>query len=536
MKSLQKFYHHSYVILLLLTILMAAGTVATVVTGDINMLTGWLATFVFIVFAALQIVCLALYQPAWSVYKVGFYALHVGLLILLAGLAAFSLVGESITVQVPINPDGRYFGYVQNEKGEEIDLGFAFKLDKFTLEKYKSGSDKYYKVDMTFADPTTLAAETDYLEVNRTVRKNGWKIYLMSYSDGISTLSSVKNGSNIYSMVHKTYSASGKEAGVNIINAVYEDIEGKWYDYYLYDEANSCFVPVSESKINAISGSLWACTFPEDDYVAIYLTQKDGSFAQKLSGTGSQLLAKIEEAYPNQTVSYYKYISDPYRSDYRSVKHLHTQNPIDGTEEETPSTAPAQTTEATTENPIAEITDSVHAYIRVEENGAVDVYITEEEITPAATHTSTEGGSSLLATLMETYGVAASQPTFQIYDTATGWYTTVVREEIIQQAGVLNAYAVNMGDSLVIFVHPLSTLLLLKRDPGEFATLIGMILVMVGGVMMCLFRKRKQIAEAPATEAISAPEAPQSVEEPPKAAPANSSKKKHKSTKGGKKR
>ena len=537
MKALQKFYHHSYVILLILTVLMAAGTVAAVVTGDINMLTGWLATFVFIVFAIVQLVCLALYQPAWSVYKVGFYAMHIGLLILLAGLAAFSLAGESITVQVPIDPDGRYFAYVQNEEGDDIDLGFAFKLDRFTLEKYESGNDKYYRTDLTFADPTTLAAETDYLEVNRTIRKNGWKIYLMSYSDGVSTLRSIRNGMNIYSMVHKTYSASGKEAGASIINAVYEDIQGKWYDYYLYTEEANGFLPVTESKINAISGSLWAYTFPEDDYVAVYLTQKDGSFTEKLSGTGSELIAKIEATYPEASVSYYKYINDPYRTDHRSVKHLYSQNPMGGTQEETPSAAPSatpSTSEATTENPVAEITESVYAYIRVEENGAVDVYITDEEITPSATYTSTEGGSTLLANLTEAYGEGASHPTFQIYDVATGWYTTVAREEILQQTGVLNAYAVNMGDSLVIFVHPLSNLLLLKRDPGEFATLIGMILVMVGGVMMCLFRKRKQPTEAPIIETASAPEPPRAVEAPAQAVPAP--KKKRKSAKGGRKR
>lgn len=517
MKSLQKFYHHSYVILLLLTLLMAAGTVAVVVTGDVTMLTGWLATLVFVLFAAVQIACLALYQPAWSVYKVGFYAMHVGLLILLAGLAAFSLAGESITVQVPIDPDGRYYAYVQNEEGEEIDLGFAFKLDKFTLEKYESGMDKYYRTDMTFSDPTTLAEDTDYLEVNRTVRKNGWKIYLMSYSDGVSTLSSVRNGSNIYSMVHSTYSAKGAQAGIDLINAVYEDIEGQWYDYYLYDETNETFVSVAESKISAISGSLWAYAFPEDGYVTVYLTQKDGAFAQKLSGTGTELLTAIKEAYPEATVSYYRYINDPYRTDYRSVSHLHTENP---------ASEPSTEEDSATENPVAEIATTMHAYIRVEENGAVKVYLMEEEITPKATYTSTEGGSSLLAQLSDAYGTAAAQPTFQIYNTATGWYSTVSRDEILQKTGELNAYAVNMGDSLVIFVHPLSTLLLLKRDPGEFATLVGMILVMVGGAMMCFFRRRKQPAEAaPAEPTAPAPFTPATPKNP-----------KRRSAKGGKKR
>ena len=487
MKALQKFHFCAYLILLVLTLLMAAGVCIAVISGDVGALTGGLAAFVFVAFAIVQIVCLALYQPALSVYKIGFYLMHVGLLILLAGLGAYALGGESITVQVPISETGNYYRYVQNENGEDIDLGFAFKLDKFTLEKYESGSDKYYRTDVTFADPTTLATENDYLEVNRTLKKNGWKIYLMSYSDGVSTLRSMPMG-DVYSMVHSTYSAEGDSSGTDILNAVYADIEGKWYDYYLYNEENECFESVSEEKINATTGDLWAYTFPQDNYVLVYLTQS--SFTETFSGTGNDILARVEESYPDAEISYYKFITDPYRTDYRSAKLLYTVDALETATEDAPVTAPA--TEDAESNPVAEYTDAVHAYVRTDGDGKVKVYIFEEKLTPDASYSTNEGGSSMLATVSNAYGAAAIAPTFQIYDAKSGGYVALAEEDLVETVGVLNAYAANMGDSPVIFVHPLSNLLLLKQDPGEYATLIGMILVMLGGVMMCLLHGRKK--------------------------------------------
>ncbi|MBQ8288328.1 MAG: cytochrome c biogenesis protein ResB [Clostridia bacterium] len=557
MKSLQKLHFYAYLILLVLTLLMATGTIIAVLTGDIGALSGGLAAFVFVVFAIVQVVCLAMYQPGLSVYKIGFYLMHVGLLVLLAGLAAYALVGESINVQVPISETGNYYRYVTNEKGENIDLGFAFKLDKFTLEKYESGSDKYYRTDMTFTDPTTLATEGDYLEVNRTLRKNGWKIYLMSYSDGVSTLRAMDDGrgNSIYNMVHTTYSAQGKTAGADIVDKVYADIKGKWYDYYLYNEDTNRLEPVSEEKISAIGGNLWAYTFRQDDYVLVYLTQS--ASAEKISGTGNDVLARVEEGYPDAEIRYYEFITDPYRTDYRSAKLLYTVDAPKVTTEDAPVTAPVTgETPATTpstgdaeSNPLAEITDQVHAYVCVDASGKVKVYILEEEITPDASYSTTEGGSAMLATLSEKYGKAASAPTFQIYDAKSGWYVTVAEEQVYAEEGVLNAYAVNMGDSLVIFVHPLSNLLLLKRDPGEYATVIGMVLVMLGGVMMCLIRGRKNkkvkddgdddqipASQVPVTQ-VPAEEIPASQSTGNQAPPSRPSQsKKRKKAKGGRKR
>ena len=103
--------------------------------------------------------------------------MHLGLLILLSGLAAFELAGSEQTVQVPVKENGSFYSSIRNESGEENDLGFSFRINSFRVDKYDSGNDKYYRADVEFLEPTTLRQTKDYLEVNRTLRQNGTKIY-----------------------------------------------------------------------------------------------------------------------------------------------------------------------------------------------------------------------------------------------------------------------------------------------------------------------------------------------------------------------
>lgn len=466
MKALLKFHYISYLILLALTLVMAIGALAAAASGNIDVLTGGLAVGVFVIFAILQIICLALYQPAWTVYKIGFYLLHVGLLILLAGLAAFTISGESITVQVPIDENGSYYSYVQNEEGEEIDLGFGFKLDDFAVEKYESGNDKYYKTNVSFADPTTLAVDKDYLEVNRTLRQNGWKIYLMSYSDGTTNMEA--NGLAQY--VYEIYNAEGETAGNSIVEQIYGDFAGKWYNYYLFDEINGRFSPLTAEEIGTVTGSLWAYVFETKTSVTVYLTRKDGAFAETFTATGSQVAEHMKQNYADSRINYYYYTIDMGRTTAIDEDYL-----------------------------IGQCTSPVFVGIRTGSAGSVNVYVMKEEMKPNGVLSSTEGGSKLLSDLSDRYGAAAETPQYRIYSPAISDYTAATEEEILAKTGVLKAYAVYMGDTPVVFVHPLSNILLLKRDPGEYATLAGMVLVMTGSVLMCLFRKRRKEETIPDT-------------------------------------
>lgn len=119
--------------------------------------------------------------------RIGFYLTHAGIVLLLAGFALFELIGDSVTAAVPVGGEA-YYSNIQRENGEVCDLGFNFRVDSFAVESYEDGSDKQYSAGLSFADAVTLKIESRELSVNHTVRKNGWKIYLMNYgyaADGI---------------------------------------------------------------------------------------------------------------------------------------------------------------------------------------------------------------------------------------------------------------------------------------------------------------------------------------------------------------
>lgn len=124
-------------------------------------------------------------RPSGNLAKrIGFYMTHAGIVLLLAGFALFEIGGDSVTATVPVSSDVNvYYSNIQRESGEICDLGFNFCVENFEVETYEDGSDKQYTADLLFADEVTLKVEKAELSVNHTVRRNGWKIYLMSYGD-----------------------------------------------------------------------------------------------------------------------------------------------------------------------------------------------------------------------------------------------------------------------------------------------------------------------------------------------------------------
>lgn len=467
MNPTQKLHFITYLVLTVLTLVMAIASVAAAASGSIDMLTGGLAAFVFIVFAILQIACISIYQPALTPYKIGFYCMHLGLLILLSGLAAYELAGSEQTVQIPVDNTGNFYSSIRNENGEEEDLGFAFRINQFRVDKYESGSDKYYRADVEFLDSTTLRQTQDYLEVNRTLRQNGKKIYLMDYSDGIKSLSGQYGLSD--QSFYETYASRGESAGEDLLSLIYQDITGVRYAYFLYDEINSRFSPRTAEEIALLTGNLWAYTVESEGYVTVYITLKDGAFTETITDTGANIIAHIENTYPGERVSYSYYTID--QGVVTPLYETGVDNEI--------------------ENPVSSY-EKVFAGIHKTSAG-VRVYVMKEELRPQNSFTSTEGGSSLVGAITSVHGAEAAEVSYMLYSPSLGGYAKVDESEIMTLTGEIRGYALNMGDSALIYVHPISVILLIKQDPGEWATLAGMILTMLGGILMCLVRgKRKK--------------------------------------------
>ena len=113
--------------------------------------------------------------------KLGFYFTHAGIVLLLAGFALFELGGDSVTAALPVGGE-TFYSNIQRENGEICDLGFHFRADSRQIEYYEDGSEAQYYAGLSFADPVTLKIDGETVSVNHPVRRNGWKIYLMSFT------------------------------------------------------------------------------------------------------------------------------------------------------------------------------------------------------------------------------------------------------------------------------------------------------------------------------------------------------------------
>ena len=178
----------------LLTVIMAVIVAAVSSSGNNEALKGPAVIGIFGVYFAVQLVCLFAMKPSASIYKVGFYLLHAGMLVLLVGFMLFEIFGISLHANVPVNSTGSVYHAITKEDGATQELGFGIRLNNFKVENYASGAPKYFGAYLGVYDyredgsGAMYNSENVTLEVNNTYRKNGWKIYLMSYDDGSARL------------------------------------------------------------------------------------------------------------------------------------------------------------------------------------------------------------------------------------------------------------------------------------------------------------------------------------------------------------
>ena len=181
----RRIYDIVSLILLGITLFFLALTVVFSTGSSVNF-RGFAVTGVLTLGGILMAASLVFARPSGNLPKrIGFYLTHGGIVLMLAGFALFELAGDSVTAAVPVSEEVyTYYSNIQRENGEMCDLGFNICVENFEIETYDDGSDKQYYADLLFADAVTLKVEKKELSVNHTVRKNGWKIYLMNYGKG----------------------------------------------------------------------------------------------------------------------------------------------------------------------------------------------------------------------------------------------------------------------------------------------------------------------------------------------------------------
>ena len=266
----------------LLAAVMLITVIAVSASGDNGVLKGPLVIGTFGIYFVMQLVCLLIMKPSLSIYKAGFYLLHIGMLILLIGFLLFEIFGISLYANVPVNSTGNVYPAITKEDGTTQELGFGIRLNNFKVESYESGAPKYYGAYLGVYDykedgsGAMYNSENIVLEVNNTYRKNGWKIYLMSYDDGSARLPD--------SEVFAEYSSVGGASAVIAQMTNSQKYENATVYYFVYDASSAAYTSVGSdpTKLAGLGGNCRATVYQGSN----------GAYYAYLSQTHVQLLFK----------------------------------------------------------------------------------------------------------------------------------------------------------------------------------------------------------------------------------------------------
>lgn len=172
-----------------MTAVLLALTIWSSATGKELFSNIWMV-FLLAAFVALQTICLFTKKPKLSIYRIGFFVMHIGLVLFLVGSFIYYVAGDKLTVSIPVEPGKQYSRIKRSSdvqgRDEFVDLGFDIGVSDFKVEKYEPDengyqADKYYEATLMITDAKTRQDSQVALSVNNPYRKNGWKVYLMSH-------------------------------------------------------------------------------------------------------------------------------------------------------------------------------------------------------------------------------------------------------------------------------------------------------------------------------------------------------------------
>lgn len=115
----------------------------------------------YVISIALGVFCVLIVIGAFGqkfrLKRLGSYALHFGLVLFLIGSLVYTVTGRSVMTSVPINASVLY-SEVEDEKGEVLSLGFAFGIPDFEVQYYEPVYDVY---EMTEQGTKTLMTDVE---------------------------------------------------------------------------------------------------------------------------------------------------------------------------------------------------------------------------------------------------------------------------------------------------------------------------------------------------------------------------------------
>ena len=262
-----KFNAATFVLMGILTLVLAGMTVYGTATGDTALFPGPAVYIILGLYSIAQIICVLLYKPGKSVYKIGFYFVHIGVLLMLAGFLLYALVGQALYATAPVDPSGNFYNTLVNDEGEKVELGFGFRVNTLEIDRYESGGEKMYRSELQYIDKNGLTGQyigqgdKATLEVNKTFRHSGWKIYLMSCSDHeysrdgqfyLMPASLGKDGVVPRQEIGRIEAENGTSALAKLL------ADGQYgsgtLEFYIYDGGSDTYVRCASSALATIGG------------------------------------------------------------------------------------------------------------------------------------------------------------------------------------------------------------------------------------------------------------------------------------------
>lgn len=158
LKDKSKFMFYSMIILSILTVVVLILSCIHMFADPQFDMSSWVMVVTLGIFAILMIVCILLEK--FHVRKMGFYLLHIGLVLVLIGCFAYFINGHNYQVTFQQDPNNYYMVTTPDENGEPVDLGMDIKIMDATVEYY-SPTYTVYQIDTQTGEMTTVESDLE---------------------------------------------------------------------------------------------------------------------------------------------------------------------------------------------------------------------------------------------------------------------------------------------------------------------------------------------------------------------------------------
>lgn len=212
----KNFLFISMIVLMVITgVVLVLSCVHMFIDPNYNM-GSWLMVFVLANFAVIMIIGIVLEK--FHLRKIGFYALHIGLVLVLIGSFMYFLKGQNYTMTFPVDNTTYYTVTPTTEDGEKLDLLMDIKITEAVTE--------YYSPTYSVYDVNTETGEMELIEGDLEIIDG----YLDLGPYGGTNMSEAELNASLSSFTNPTTGATSVYYYITSTTAVIQNITPSHYE------------------------------------------------------------------------------------------------------------------------------------------------------------------------------------------------------------------------------------------------------------------------------------------------------------------